>query len=85
MTKSQAQAEPYSLGEYAVPCCMCGAPAHLVDMPRVIGGVFTNHFYGVMCDGKKRHHTPLGFSTPRSALTFWQERFAADEVPYADT
>lgn len=64
-----------NMTDVKIPVCKCGAPAHLVDSPRECGNM-TVHFYGVECEGKKKHRTPMGFSTEKSALTFWCERYA---------
>ncbi len=74
MTDNKAQNKP--LCEYDIPRCKCGAPAHIVANIRCKPGEVVTSVYGVECEGKRRHHTPLGFSTPRSALIFWGERYA---------
>ncbi len=63
-----------------IPDCRCGASARLVDRPKSSNET-TLHFYGVECEGVecegvKRHHTPLAFSTEKSAVKFWSERFS---------
>ena len=57
-----------------IPDCRCGASARLVDRPKS-NNETVSHFYGVECEGAKRHHTPLAFSTEKSAVKFWNERF----------